>query len=1751
MVYRLEYHASGDGSSLASVTPHYVGSLQGGFQGYWPNLFSDGSGLYVIGSTTDVVTAADISQAADPAGDGSVTQGPTLTIPGLSNATYPVYQDQFGFIHNRKINMTEFLGGNPDPVVLTLDEIATGVNTSQMSLPLGNLWITGGYPIPGFQQGMAVWVQQQAPDTTPPAVTYHIPQANRTNYPRFAPLSFLLHEHPRHGGMRNGIDFTVRPVNPDESLGAAVPGFLIHDFAGVVTFTPTDGLIADTTYQVDFLSDTSDPANPIGFFDAAGNPIEPYSFRFSTGGGISATTPPVLNSLSSDDFQPAPGQNFTVTIDAIPGTGGGPLEYRYNFDGNWSAWTPDPFAGHAYAEVGRYRILIQVRDASGNQITQPLNLLVLDSPAGPAPTRSATLAIGADPAGRRIWSVNPDADSVSVTDAATGALVAEHPVGDHPRNIARDALGRYWVTCQDSDEIHVLNPDGTPAAVLARDYGDAPFGIAPSPDGNAMFATLHGAAALLRYDVLDLAASPTQTASPFPTPRALAVSGDGQRVLVTRFISDELQAEIAEFDGLATGLDHVRTITLAAANTLDGGDRAAGVPNYLTGIAISPDGTRAVVVSKQDNTQRGLAYGVADLTFETTVRSVLSLIDLQTNAEIPNARRDFDNSDSPSDVAFTPLGDTLLVTLQGNNRLVGLDALNLAPISGVYTTGTTLTSPVIKTLEAETELAPQSLLIDPVSLRIVTQNFMSRSLTLLDAAPLLNENRTQLPLITHTAVVTTEPLPADVLFGKQIFYNAGDPRMSAEGYISCATCHLDGGSDGRIWDFTGRGEGLRRTTDLRGRAGVGHGNVHWSGNFDEIHDFEHDIRGPFGGTGFLPLSPTEFANQHPSPASAKTGLSADLDALAAYVASLATDSVPRSPHRQADGSMTAAGLRGRDVFTAQNCISCHGGDSFTSSPNTPVDTPTLQPVGTTSTSLSGQRLGQPLPGIDTPTLIGLHDTDRYLHHGQATSLDEVFTYTGGTLLLAAEGELVGDPAGLRIENENPGEGGGGFLRGALGGSLVHIETTEGNGVRFLNVDGGSGGPARLTIRHASFGGGNATIRVNGVEQSVGVLPQFPNSGWMLSGWRWLTVDVVLNAGAVNTIEILRGNGMYTAIQLNAILVSNTDDIAAAAAHRTAADLPTGDYQDLLSYLSQLDGSANEAPVLPNPDNPDVSIALAAGTETPLTAPFVDYTITFTDSVTGLTADDFLIGGSALPTVTNLITITEGTHYQLRVTGFTQSGNLTLELPAGSVDGAIAGSVNNVSNNVELLYTPPAHDDLTALSDEFNEAGSLNQWLRNDTAEGWNADKLETWDIDTSATGAMRFMPFSSSWYQDFTGAYCYKEVTGDFVVTIDLEVWNRAMTGRPNSDYSLTGLLIRTPRGLTNAAPTPDPGPGVVLPWPPDGSYTTPWQPGTENYIFLSYGFGTNGMPDSNPNRWHYEVKTTINGVSTLYPRTHGVPDNESNATLQIVRRGQTFLLLRRHGGGPWIIENRFVRPDMPATLQVGITTYTDWNTVADGWDYSDPTQPFHQNRIVNDGIGNPDLIADVDYFRIRRPDAALDEATLAAVPVTGQNGPVVNLAGSAAAPYLGDGPATPVAPLTFVQWLGQHLAPQELADPSLTTPDGHAWAGNPLPNILHYMLGGAPATPPAITPVDDGAGGTELRYLVPRNPTASGWQLIIETSTNLSSWTTVATSQEGAFPTGAGVEGEIPGDTPTMVIGPGEPDGVTRFYRTTAEPVP
>lgn len=171
------------------------------------------------------------------------------------------------------------------------------------------------------------------------------------------------------------------------------------------------------------------------------------------------------------------------------------------------------------------------------------------------------------------------------------------------------------------------------------------------------------------------------------------------------------------------------------------------------------------------------------------------------------------------------------------------------------------------------------------------------------------------------------------------------------------------------------GEGLRNTIGLLGR-GSGHGRLHWTGNFDEVQDFENQIRSLAGGTGLL--EDGEFAVVEDPMGAPKQGYDAELDAVAAYVESLTA--IPASPYY--DGNLSAAGQAGEGVFLREGCAGCHSGSEGTDSPSGVV-----HDVGTI-TAVTGNASGGPVYGLDTPTLNHLWATAPYLHDGSALTIAE-------------------------------------------------------------------------------------------------------------------------------------------------------------------------------------------------------------------------------------------------------------------------------------------------------------------------------------------------------------------------------------------------------------------------------------------------------------------------------------------------------------------------------------------------------------------------------------------------------------------------------------------------------------------------------------------------------------------------------------------------------------------------------------------
>ncbi|MEO1054390.1 MAG: hypothetical protein AAFX87_27375 [Bacteroidota bacterium] len=235
-----------------------------------------------------------------------------------------------------------------------------------------------------------------------------------------------------------------------------------------------------------------------------------------------------------------------------------------------------------------------------------------------------------------------------------------------------------------------------------------------------------------------------------------------------------------------------------------------------------------------------------------------------------------------------------------------------------------------------------------------------------------------------------------------------------------------------------------------------------------------------------------------------------------------------------------------------------------------------------------------------------------------------------------------------------------------------------------------------------------------------------------------------------------------------------------------------------------------------------------------------------------------------------------------------------------------------------------------LAFKFENSSHLEGWKKNDIP-GW-PDRWHELAFDSEENQSfMVIKPHVSSWYEDVYGGLLYKEISGDFQATAHVKA-SGVNNATPNQSFSLGGLMVRKPSHFEAST----------------------WQPGHENWLFLSTGTA------DRPGNHQFEVKTTYQSISTL--RTY--PAKPEWVQLRIVRLRELFTMLYKYEGEDWQYLDQWVRPDLPETLQVGLIAYTDWDNTA-------PLYPDFET-INKKGIPNgvEDLIFKVQSVSFEYPKA-------------------------------------------------------------------------------------------------------------------------------------------------------------------------------------
>lgn len=619
--------------------------------------------------------------------------------------------------------------------------------------------------------------------------------------------------------------------------------------------------------------------------------------------------------------------------------------------------------------------------------------------AGARLFKSGPVQITAD--GAWVWVANQDNDSVAristSTEIATEFLLPDPATADSPRGLSLKEDGsEVWVACHDSDRVYVLS--GTNGSLLARmdlPWGSGPVSVALARNQQRALVTLHRSAGLAVIDVTTREV--TDILQPvYHSPMGIVWTEDGVTAWVTHLFAEGEHPQISrvDFSPDKSGRPHVKTSMNVFPSDPRQSSRLVAPFNVAEGGYLTTRGHPAQIPSVSGRNQVWLPVQYNNIsediyTPDSTVQSTIRRLDLATR-RIPNgtndkvilsARHVHDPAGSnpylgpgwnagvagPIDIAFSSNGAMTYLLHELSDDLV------------VLPSNTPLVKPASAAPLPEINVGsrPRGLAVSPVSDRAYVYNSLSRDVSVVDLIALVELRR--IPVTP----VTGEPFSSEVLRGARIFHSSADSKISTNSKVSCASCHINAEHDGRSWAFHrlpgphGPREvpsllGLYQTFGPRDPT-TGLGQLHRSGDRDEIQDFEHTFQGiNMSGTGFLG---TNVLAELGAP---NAGRSPDLDALAAYLLSL--EPIPRSPRRASDGSLSEAAIRGATFFSGTNrlskvgdagCAQCH-------IPETGFVDFKFHDVGQTRPAAEEElNTRPPLWHVNTPTLVGVWTTLPY------------------------------------------------------------------------------------------------------------------------------------------------------------------------------------------------------------------------------------------------------------------------------------------------------------------------------------------------------------------------------------------------------------------------------------------------------------------------------------------------------------------------------------------------------------------------------------------------------------------------------------------------------------------------------------------------------------------------------------------------------------------------------------------------------
>lgn len=457
--------------------------------------------------------------------------------------------------------------------------------------------------------------------------------------------------------------------------------------------------------------------------------------------------------------------------------------------------------------------------------------LIAEIPVGLAP-------VSVHPRTRdEVWVVNQLSDSVSVIDVTSRRVVATLRVVDEPSDVVF-AGGKAFVSAATTDQLQVFDATTRAPLGVIDIFGKDPRALAVSPDGSKVYAVIqrsgNGTTVL-----------PAGVAPPPPPPSNITLPPAPQQGLIIRADDPQWSSQVPY-----TLPDHDVAEIDVASQTITRYFDQVGTTN--TAVAVHPTSGDLWVANLEarnlvrfEPALRGHAIDSRVTRITTGPVATITPIDLNPGVDytvLPNPAALATALAEPFGVAVDGAAERVYVAAHGTDRIGVLDATTGAVVSRIEV-GVTPGAVV----DTRNKRGPRGLALHPSGSHLYVVNALSNTLGVVDIQQAL--------LVNEQPIATVDPMPAAMREGRKFLY---DSKLSGNGTMSCASCHIDGDTDGIAWDLGDPGgtievapqqpfpfsfgiqpfhpmKGPLTTQTLRGLKDVG--VLHWRGDKADFHAF--------------------------------------------------------------------------------------------------------------------------------------------------------------------------------------------------------------------------------------------------------------------------------------------------------------------------------------------------------------------------------------------------------------------------------------------------------------------------------------------------------------------------------------------------------------------------------------------------------------------------------------------------------------------------------------------------------------------------------------------------------------------------------------------------------------------------------------------------------------------------------------------------------------------------------------------------